>query len=79
MDGLPQEKIEQKLQNAALKAALEIDVLDDPYEAIDLLIHYLKKEFDSHIFEDDLAMEVRIQELIDNQGNDGGLFGDSSE
>jgi hypothetical protein len=70
---------EQKLRNATLNTALEIDVLDDPYEAIDLFVTYLGKEFDNRTFEDDLAMEIRVQELIDGYGDAVRQSGDSGE
>lgn len=52
----------EKLQDALLNAAEQIDISDDPYEAIDLVTHLLEEEFDRELFEEELAMEVRIKD-----------------
>jgi hypothetical protein len=54
------ETTREKLRRALLEAADEISVMDNAYEGLDAAIYHLERVFDGEIFEDDVAMEVRI-------------------
>jgi hypothetical protein len=56
------ETTRQKLREAHLKAAEQTGITDDPYETIDLVTHFLEEKFDGEIFDDNTAMEVRINQ-----------------
>jgi hypothetical protein len=56
------DQTQQKLKEALLKTAEETDISDDPYETIDLVTYFLEQEFGIEIFDDNTAMEVRINQ-----------------